>query len=228
VTVAGGTRIDGLSPRSDAPGGYVLAANGISQILITSNLVQIAPFIPQADFSGIDEGKLHFARGIANNDKCVFFSSAAGLGYAPASAKGASDIKILAAATAAAPILGVTLGPSPDEAGGHGLSIYYTVFAQKAQGGGVWRVPAPIECAGGSPPVPNPPPGDGGADASGPSCNALTCQLGCCSGTMCVPYGAQNVAMCGNNGAACMPCVGGGAACRTDEVMPMPGTCFFP
>lgn len=212
ATVSGGGRIEGLSPLFNGTGvnsGYILAASGIYRAAFSGNQVSITNFVA-ADLSGIDEGNLHYARGIANNNNnCVFFTSNAGLSYAVDGGGATGVAKLLVPAMEGRPFLGIAFAPSVA-----GLSIYYTVFASRDQDGGVWRVPVPQECN--APPAGEPDggtfvPPDGGAQIA---CNAQSCGEGCCGPGGCILKPVQNATYCGIGGNTCMPCnVGAGEDC---------------
>jgi hypothetical protein len=190
-------RVDAFSGKAgQTNSGYVLASSGIYRVSAAdTSQPQVASFVPD-DTSGVDEGVFHYARGLANNGPCVFYTSKAGLSYAVDNGTSSAGA-LLVPAPAGAPLFGVTLGPDPGNPNGAG-AIYYATFAPRDQGGGVWRIAIPSQCGGAGP---TPPP-DGGIqpDLCGPS----NCPGGCCQGRTCVP--GDQPSACGQGGAQCVTC----------------------
>ena len=140
--------------------------------------------------------------GISNHMEGELFASSAGLELTHDSGFGPTASRVIVPAVTPAPILGIAFGPAP--AGG--VAIYYTVFAPRDQGGGVWRVPVPAEClgsSGGDAGTTNPP------DSGPPLCGPGNCPTGCCTNTnICLDYakGQQSNTACGSMGGKCIDC----------------------
>ena len=228
--VTGGGRVDALAIGFDNVHGYALTPNGVVRATLQNPASPGTPanvgFVTQLATATppIDAAAGHYPRGLAVGPSCIFFTSPAGLHYTHDNGVSPSQAPVLVPAPATAPILGITVGPSPMTAGGG--AVYYAVFAPGAQGGGVWRVPLPAECGGGGGPA-FPDGGVGPADASGggdggSNC-AMSCLSGCCTGGgggACLPFPAQSAAACGQKGSACVDC--GAGTCVS---VPGGGTC---
>lgn len=195
-------RIEAFAPKFGAPtSGYALGANGIYGITVNGPSAPVVTDLVAGDLSGLDEGGFHFARAMAVTPTCVLYSSKDGISALVDAGGGTHAGFSIVPPLASGSILGVALGPSP---GKTGESIYYTVYAPREQGGGIWRVPVPQQCQGASG-------SDGGTsvppDASVPQCGPGNCPMGCCTAAgMCLDFPAQNTNACGANGAKCQDC----------------------
>lgn len=206
-------RVEAFSPKvGQNDSGYVLTTNGVYRVSgVGSGALQIAP-LSTGDTAGVDEGPLHFRRGLASNGRCVFFTSQAGLSWAVDDGTSRAGT-VLVPAPSTAPLLGVAIGPEQGQPAGAG-ALYYAVFAPRGEGGGVWRVAMPAECTAAS---------GGGGDGSS-VCNSGNC-AGCCEGSTCRVFAEQNGRICGAAGAACVACPGAG------QCLPLPpqgGQCAGP
>jgi hypothetical protein len=204
VTAPGGGRIDAIAVGLDPARGYVLTPTAIVRGSIFGGTVSGVGVVVQANTAGIDDATGHYARGLAVAPSCVFFTSSAGLELTHDSGFGPTASRVIVPAVTPAPMLGIALGPAPQAAGG--IAIYYTVFAPRDQGGGVWRVPVPAECVGSSSAdagTTNPP------DSGPPQCGPGNCPTGCCTtNNICLDYsmGQQSNTACGSMGGKCIDC----------------------
>jgi hypothetical protein len=154
-TSAPGSRIDGLMARPGAVNaGYGLAQGGVYK----STIVDVATgsiqgaLLRAGNTAGISStAGQYYRRGLAANAACVFYTTDQGVEWALDDGKGGGVLVPAAGRT----LLGVALGPALSSTGASVDAIYYTVFAPRAQGGGVYRVPVNLECGG---------TGGGGAD----------------------------------------------------------------
>ena len=200
--LSGGGRVDAYAARPDQSGGYVLASSGIYGVGSTGTSTPQLPLFVMVDTSGIDEGSFHYSRAMAVNNRCLFFTSMHGVDYALHGTAAANRVNI-APSPPGAQILGLALGPQQGTGEGGPDALYYTVFAPREQGGGVWRVPVPAAC---SDAAINPDAGPKDSGTAMAMCGPATCSNGCCASPFtCVTVNQTN-ATCGSGGANCAPC----------------------
>jgi hypothetical protein len=149
--------------------GFTLAPDGVYHWTLqasadagsSSSDISAPILLRAAKTATLVDGAVNYDHEITLDTKCLYFSSADGLEWVT---RDGSQHGLLA--TPAAPVLGVTQGPAAGRTDGND-AIYYTVFAPKEQGGGVYRVALPQQCAVA-------PVGDAGADASAGTCPTTT------------------------------------------------------
>jgi hypothetical protein len=150
-TDTGGGRIDSIRELTDRTQNafYALAASGIykATIVAAENRIQTA-LVRSGQLGGVTVEGSYYARSIAVNAQCVFYSSPEGVEWANAGGQGG-----VAVPAGGRTILGVSVGPDLGKAVVSGQApeaIYYTVFADRAAGGGVYRASLPAQCIGAS------------------------------------------------------------------------------
>ena len=219
-SVSTGARVDGILLTAGGAGiatGYAFMGNGI--YLVTADgsmgITSTAPFVSHpTDFAGVNAGGFYYPHTMAAAGPCLVFTSTKGVEYLIEQGGSVKDRGVIVpVASSQAPILGVVVAPDPSQGGMP--AAYYTVFAQRANGGGVFRAALPAQCLGGGTDAGAPK--DAGTDAAA-ACSPATCPTGCCSIALGCQPGTADIA-CGMPGGGCQDCTSFASTCNAGTKM---------